>query len=257
MTAPRKTKSVIWSEYPLLISTIVFLAVYVLLFEFVLLENEVLPKPSLLLESFPALISDYNLLGEMAVTTTIIYMSIFLAYIFILFFAPVLINISLNYDGLFNGLKIFRYFPAFFYAILFAFWFPFSIAAEFFFALIASIFFLGLIIFQNIKKTRPEYINVALNLGVPEKQIYKDVVWKCVQPELFHSLIKLHYYLWILVLIYEFIGTDAGFGFLYSLLLEYHDFAALFAVAISISVLIWFGNILLKYFDNKLIYWEP
>jgi ABC-type nitrate/sulfonate/bicarbonate transport system permease component len=257
MPDPRKTKSVVWSEYPLLASATVFLVVYVILFEFVLHENEVLPKPSLLLESFPALIYDYNLLGEIALTTTIIYMSIFLAYILIYFIAPVLINISLNYDGLFNGLRIFRYFPAFFYAILFAFWFPFSIVAEFFFAFIACLFFLGLMIFQNLDKTKQEYVVVALNLGVPEKQIYKDVVWKCTQPELFHSMKKLHYYLWVLLLIYEYIGSNAGLGFLYSVLLEYHDFASLFAVAITISFLIWLGNILLKYFDNKLIYWEP
>ncbi len=257
MTDPPKNNSVYTFEYPLLISAIVFLAVYIILFEFVLLENEILPKPSLLIESFPALISDYNLLGEIAVTTTVVYMSILLAYITIAFIAPFIINISLNYDGLFNGLRIFRYFPAFFYAILFAFWFPLSIAAEFFFAFIAGLFFLGLVIFQNIDKTNPEYINTALNLGVPEKQIYKDVVWKCVQPELFHSMKRLHYYLWVLVLIYEYIGSNFGLGFLYSLLLEFHDFAALFAVAITISLLIWFGNVLLKYFENKLIFWEP
>jgi ABC-type nitrate/sulfonate/bicarbonate transport system permease component len=59
------------------------------------------------------------------------------------------------------------------------------------------------------------------------------------------------------VLIYEFIGNSGGLGYLYSVLLEYLDFAGLFAVAIIISLLIWLGNLVLKFFDNKLIYWKP
>jgi NitT/TauT family transport system permease protein len=256
MTGSRNIFSVNRFRYPLLTSAFIFLLVYVILFEFVLLENEILPKPSLLLESFAALFSDYNLLGELAVTTTVIYLSMLLAYIVIIFIAQFLINIFLNYDGLINGLRIFRYFPAFFYAILFAYWFPYSITAEFFFAFIASLFFLGLMINNNLGKTKSEYVLAAQNLGASEKQIYKDVVWKCAQPDVFKSLKKLHYYLWVLVLVYEFIGESAGMGYLYSLLLEYMDFAGLFAVAIILSLLIWLGNILIDYFDNRLIYWE-
>lgn len=257
MTDPRNIKSGITLRNPLLTSSIVILLVYVILFEFVLLENRILPKPSLLIESIAALFSDYNILGELAVTTTIVYMSMLLAYVLLTFIALVLINIFLNYDGIINGLRLFRYFPAFFYAILFAFWFPFSFIAEFFFSFTASLFFLGLMIFQNTGKTKPEYVLTALNLGASEKKVYKDVVWKSVQPDVFHSLKRLHYYLWVLVLIYEYIGNSEGIGYLYSVLLEYMDFAALFAVAVVISILIWLGNFLIEFFDNKLIYWEP
>lgn len=257
MNNSRKNNSGFTFNNPLLASSIVILLVYVILFEFVLLENRILPKPSLLLESFTALFYDYNLLGELAVTTTVVYISMLLAYIFISFAAPVLINIFLNYDGIINGLRLFRYFPAFFYAILFALWFPFSFAAEFFFSFTASLFFLGLMIFQNTGKTKSEYVFAALNLGASEKKVYKDVVWKSVQPHVFHALKRLHYYLWVLVLIYEYIGNSAGIGYLYSVLLEYMDFASLFAVAIDISILIWLGNFLIDFFDKKLIYWEP
>lgn len=257
MTDPRNIQPGITFKNPLLSSSIVILLVYVVLFEFVLPENRILPKPSLLIESFPALFSDYNIPGELAITTTIVYLSMLLAYVIISFAAPVLINIFLNYDGIINGLKLFRYFPAFFYAILFAFWFPFSLAAEFFFSFIASLFFLGVIIFQNTGRTKPEYIFTALNLGASEKKVYKDVVWKSVQPDVFHSLKRLHYYLWVLVLIYEYIGNSAGIGYLYSVLFEYMDFAALFAVAVVVSILICLGNFLIDFFENKLIYWEP
>lgn len=245
----QKTKSYL---YPLLV--VIF--VYVVLFEFVLEVNKFLPKPSLLLESFPALIKDYDLLNAAGLTTTVIYASLILGYILIHFIAGGLIKIFIEYPGLFNGLRIFRNFPAFFYAVLFAFWFGDSLIAEFFFGFTAVLFLVGLSVFENLKTVKEEYVLVARNLDLPQSKIYKNVIWKSIQPKVFNSLKRTHFYMWVLILIYEFIGGRNGFGGIYNLALSYNDLAALFAMAILISVLIWLGKIIIKYSKNRIAGWE-
>lgn len=234
--------------------TVVF--VYILLFEFILPVNKILPKPSLLLESYSSLWFDYNLFEAFALTTSVIYLSILLGYLIISLFSGLLIRSFYDTPGIFNGLKIFRYFPAFFYAVVFAYWFEGSIIAEFVFIFIAVVFLLGLNIFDQLKNVKSEYVDAAKSLGISESKIHSEVIWKSIQPEIFDSLFRLHYYVWVLVLLFEFIGGSEGFGVIYRSLLTFQDLAALFALAILISLLIWLGKFLISFFQKKLIYWE-
>ena len=59
-----------------------------------------------------------------------------------------------------------------------------------------------------------------------------------------------------MILLFEFIGGVEGFGSLYKSVLEFSDFAGLFALAIVIAILIWLGNLAIKVIENKLIYWK-
>jgi ABC-type nitrate/sulfonate/bicarbonate transport system permease component len=238
----------------------VFLAVifvYVLLFEFVLPVNKILPRPSLLIESVSALVTDYGLFAGFTVTTTIIYLSLIISYLTLIFIAPLLIKIYYEYPGVFNLPRIFRYFPAFFLAILFNYWFNQSIIAEFIFIYLASLSYLGLVLYGEIPNVKREYIDTALSLKMSQKKIYSKVLWKSCQPEVFNSLHKIHYYVWILILIYEFIGNANGLGNIYSFAYLYNDLAAMVTLAIIISLLVWLGNSIIKYFSEKLIYWKP
>ncbi len=238
---------------------LVFLSVifvYVLLFEFILPVNKVLPKPTLLLESYSSLWTDYNLFSAFAVTTSVIYLSLLLGYLFIILISGPLIKSFIETPGLYNGLKIFRYFPAFFFAVLFAFWFDGSIISEFLFSFIAVVFFLGLNIIENIKSVKEEYLDSAKSLNIPNSKIYSEIIWKSIQPDVFNSIFKLHVYIWVLVLVFEFIGGRDGFGLIYRTVFAYNDLAALFALAVLISILIWFGKVLIRLFQNRLIYWE-
>lgn len=56
-----------------IVLTVTLIFIYILLFQFILPVNKVLPKPSLLIESFIIIWSDYNLLTSLAVTSTVIY----------------------------------------------------------------------------------------------------------------------------------------------------------------------------------------
>lgn len=235
---------------------LVLLFTYIILFEFILPLNKILPKPSLLYESFLYIWKGYNLLSALAITSTVIYLAIIIAYLVISATAGIIIKFALEYPDAVEKLKVFRYFPAFFIAILFSYWFQDSIIAEFIFAFLTSLALILFNLISEIKNHNPVYVETALNLGSNKYLIYSKVIFKDIQPKHFNGLIRIHYYLWILVMIYEFINNIGGFGGVYRTALIYRDFAGLFSVAIVISILILFGSIVINFIKEKLFFWE-
>ena len=170
-----------------LIILLIVIAVYYVLFEFILPINRILPKPSLLIESFSSLWSDYHLVNAFAVSASAVYTSIIIGYLIINFTSGFWISAFRKNETLFLPFRLFRYFPAFFYAVIFAFWFPESIIAEYFFALIAAVFFLALTIRTVLPNVKKEYLVSAESMGVSESNINSKVIWKLIQPEVFES----------------------------------------------------------------------
>lgn len=234
--------------------TILF--VYVTLFELVLPVNKILPRPTLLWESLLSVWKDYNLIFELSVTTLVVYSSIIIGYLLVwLTRIPILKLLSYFGDG-FSNIRIFRYFPAFFYAVIFAFWFPASITAEFFFALVAVTFYMIVSIKENLEIITDSHLVVANNLKISGKKLFGEIFWKNLQPAVFNSILKIHYFVWILILVFEYVGDYAGLGHVYNQALVYNDFAGLFSLAIYIALLIWFGDSVIKFTKSKIIYWE-
>ena len=151
---------------------------------------------------------------------------------------------------------MFRNFPAFFFAVLFAFWFGDSILAELIFAVIVAVFFVTVDYMKAAASVPEEYLNSAKSLQLSNIELHKNVTWKYSLPILFGNLSKLHYYLWVLLLIYEFIGTVNGFGGIYNLALEYNDFSVIVLLGIIIALLIWLGNSIINYLQKKLVFWK-
>lgn len=235
---------------------LVLLFIYVILFEFILPLNKVLPKPSLLYESFISIWKDYSLFTAAAITTTAVYSALILAYIIIYLLAGMIIKFTIDYPDAVEKLKLFRYFPAFFFALLFSYWFQDSITAEFLFAFITSFALIMFRLVSEIKNHNSVYTDTAFNLGLTRESVYSKVVFKNIQPNHFNGLIRIHYYLWVIVMIYEFINTINGFGGVYRTALLYRDFAGLFSIAIVISILILIGSILINFIKEKLFFWE-
>ncbi len=239
-----------------IVLTVTLIFIYILLFQFILPVNKVLPKPSLLIESFIIIWSDYNLLTSLAVTSTVIYLSLILSSIVIYWLGKVIIMIAMEYRNSYELVQLLKYFPAFFFAIIFVYWFGNSIWGELLFAFCISLFFLKRNIFDlsiNVKET---YIITAKNLGLLNNEIYSDVIKKAIFPKLYNSLKPIHNYLWIIILIYEFISQKNGLGGVYYTALLYNDFTALFSVAILISLLIWIGDFMINFITKKIFFWE-
>lgn len=235
---------------------IVLLFVYVALFEFVLPVNKIMPKPSLLAESFFTVWSDYNLLEAASLTSTVIYLSLIIGYILIHLFSQIIFKFTFEFGGSFEAFKLFRYFPAFFFAIIFVYWFHDSFWAELVFALFISIYMLKLKIFSEAINTKEVYVTAARNMGLSENEIYSQVIKKAIQPKVFKELLTIHNYLWVIILIYEFVTQHNGFGGAYYQSLVYNDFTALFTFALIISLLVWFGNSVISFISQKVFNWE-
>lgn len=235
---------------------ITLLFIYVMLFEFILPVNKVLPKPSLLLESLISSWSDYSLLSALTITTTIVYLSLLIGYLLMIFIAKYFLTYFITYKDLANTFKLFRFITPFFAAVIFVFWFNNSIIAEFIFSFIVVAGLLKFGIFNELQNIKEEYYLVAKNLGLKDKVIYNKVINKLIEPSLFGLVDKIHYYLWTIILVYEFIGGNNGLGKVYFKALTFNDFYALFSITIIISLLIYLGHLLIKFIHEKYYFWE-
>ena len=233
------------------------LFIYLMLFEFIIPPNEIVPKPSLLVISLPSLWNDYDFPIRFALTFSVVYLSIFIGYLVLLLKRYFIIKFYYLYPNFLNIPNILKYFPAFFYILIFAYWFDNNIYFEFIFGIIYAASLLGFSFLKRIPDVPREYIDAAKSLNVPTKKIFSGVIWKSLKPGVFNELIRLHFSLWILVLIYEYVANTNGLGLIYKLALLYKDPAIIIDLAIILSIVILLGKMLLSYLKNKFVDWEP
>ncbi len=249
-----KEKKILLQNSAALFVTLFF--VYVVLFEFILPINKVLPKPSSVYESFIHIWSDYNLLFAFTTTTSVIYVAIALSILFLYAGAKYFIKLFVEMKYSIQSFQIFRFIPIFFIAVLFNFWLPNNLLAELLFGFLAAAFLALKKLFDESMKIKEEYLLVARNLNLTQSDMYKNIYWKSSLPALVKYYEKIHLSLWTLILIYEFIDNTHGFGFISRTALDYKDFTALYTLAIILSLLIWFGNSVIRFVNNKIIYWS-
>jgi len=234
-----------------------YLVLWILLFEFLLPVNQVLPKPSIVIESFPDLWTDYNLPANYLSTISVIYISLILAFFTVKILSPYLVEKN-NFISLFiNSLEWFSEFlPGIIIGLLLIFWFPESEFIEFVFAF-ATAFTSLMIKFQNeSENVSKEYIFSAQSLGLGENKITKLIIWKDVQPRLTNHLFNLHFYLWSMLILFEFIKGGLGLGVIFKQALDYKDLSAIFSVFLITGLTIYLGTLVLKYIRNKFVFWS-
>lgn len=227
---------------------------YIVLFEFLLPRNNFIPQPIIFYESFLHLWSVYHLLFPLLSTATIVYLSILISFVFVFYFRIVIIKNIISYRAIFQVFNIFKYFPAFFIVLLFSLWFKDSLSAEIVFAILVSSIMLIKKINQLILDVKNEYIIFAHQIN-PNK-MFSEVYWKSILPKLFSYLYDLQFYLWILILIYEFISESYGIGLIYKQAFTYNDIGAIFSISVTVSLIIWLSNFLIKLIEKKKIYWD-
>lgn len=238
-----------------IIFALTLLFIYIILFEYILPINKLLPKPSILLESLIVIWQDYNLILAISITTSVVYLSLFISYFVSRSVAILLIRIEFESPSVLEKLKIFQYFPAFFFAIIFVYWFGNNLIYELLCTTIFSSIALCIIYVKEFKNINKIYLLVAKNLGLSANQIYSKVAIKSLQPNIFTSMRKIHYQVWILAMIYEFIAGINGFGGIYKDALSYSDFSGLFAIALIIAILILLGSSGITFIHKKLFFW--
>ena len=234
---------------------ITILFVYLLLFEFILPVNKLIPRPTLVTDSFIHIWSDYSLVYALSSSLTIIYSMLVLGLALLHFGSSFFVRIIVEYRESLLTLRLFRFIPVFALAVFFAFWFSDKLLGEFIFAFLVIFLSLFKKLFEEVKSVKEEYITVARNLDLSPGDISSGVFWKSALPELIKYFKNNHSYFWTLILLFEFTGNSFGIGSIYRQALAYNDFTALFTITILVTILIWMGNYLLGLINNKLFPW--
>ena len=245
------------SQTKIFLFVLLYFSLWIILFEFIIPANNTVPKPSIVFLSFSALWNDYNLLTNSLVTITSVYIPLIAAYFLLELFASLLIKPSNFLEDFLMSLNWFsNYIPAIIFGIFLIYWFPYSNLIEFIFSFVFGFLSLAILYLVEVKHVEREYLDSAISLGANEGIILRKVIWKAVQPKLFRHLIKLHFNIWSVLIIFEFIKGSNGIGEIFRLSLSYHDVSALFAVFLITGVLIYLGVHIIKYLQNKFCHWS-
>lgn len=236
--------------------TILLLLLYVILFEFIWVTQNIIPKPSLVIDSFLSLWSEYNLLDAFFETTAVIFPAILIAIAVIEILARIFLRTFIDFSGIMNIAYPFKYFSFFFVALILNFIFPESLLVEFLFAILFVLFKLLKIVFDETDFIAEEYVLSAKSLGLSKSQIFSQVIWKSLKPKVYNNLTLVHTQLWVAVLVCEFIGSSIGIGTIYRLAFSYNDLLAIISLGIFIAFVILIVNSILKIVVSKLIFWK-
>ena len=234
-----------------------YLIIWVLLFEFILPVNDILPKPSIVFLSFGALWKDYHLPANALISISSIYAALILSYFLAREFSVFLIKERNSVSDFVNSLHWFsKYVPGILFGLFLIYWFPEGSYLGFVFVFITSLSSLIIKIQTEQKYIKQEYVDAAKSLGANNQTIAKKVLWPSIQPQLFNHILELHLYLWFVLIVFEFIKGGFGLGVIYSHALSYKDLSALFTVTVITGLIIFVGSLSIKYFKEKYYDWE-
>jgi ABC-type nitrate/sulfonate/bicarbonate transport system permease component len=234
-----------------------YLILWVVLFEFILPVNNILPKPSIVIQSFGALWLDYNLPINFLSTVTVIYISLTISYFILKWVSVFLAKGSNPVSDFILSLEWFsEYIPGIIFGFLLIYWFPDSEIIEFVFAFGTAFSSLVIKFQKESGKVSKEFIDAAESLGVSGELLIKEVKWKAIQPEVMKHIFYLHFYIWTLLIVFEFIKGGYGLGSIFKSALEFNDISALFSIIVITGLTVYLGNSILKYLRNKFFFWS-
>lgn len=234
-----------------------YLIIYIILFEFILPVNFFLPRPSILIESIVSLQVHYHLLLNLLLTASLVYLAIIAGYYLLSWSAGFLIKLNIKNEPFIHSLRIFKFFSITGLAVILSLWITNAIYGELIFAIILSYLYLILTLKESIPAAKREFIDAAIPLGKKEHLIFREVIWKSLEPSLLKKLHELGFILWTLLVVFEYIKGAFGLGYIYKKSFEYQDLSGLVALSIVTGVGIFLGTLLSKYVQKKIIRWEP
>jgi ABC-type nitrate/sulfonate/bicarbonate transport system permease component len=236
--------------------TIYFL-LWVIFFEFFFPSNTILPRPSIVLESFAPLWEFYHLPQNFLITFCSIYVSLIIGFFGVKLLANSLFKEKNFIKDFLLSLGLFsEYIPGIVLALFLIIWFPNSVMIEFIFSLLVAFFLIldkAVRLSSNLYKP---YIDSAKSFGINTAVINKDVAWKSILPELKKYILDVHIYLWTILISFEIIKGNTGLGSIFKNTIAFKDISSLFAAALITGVVIFLIIHLLKFFLNKMIHWS-
>lgn len=230
--------------------------IYLMLFQFIIPQNQFFPQPTEIFYGIIALFEHYNLAFSLASTASAFIISTSISFLIIWMFSGQIINFYLRFSFLRRVIKFFNYIPIIFIPILFLFWLHNNYWVEYIFIFVVSNYFLKTSIFKQLNNYNKTYALVAKNLGVGENKIASEIIWKTILPEIKVNALNKLPILLLLIMVFEYVSESYGVGAVLRNLFEFGDFTGFIALGIILSILSAIVYKLYSYFLNKLIYWE-
>lgn len=233
-----------------------FFLTWIVLFEFLLPVNNVLPKPTIALQSLHDLFRDYKLWWNYLTTLSTIYPSLIIAYYFIFILFPLILgsNFLSNLISAVDSLS--RYIPQIILAMLLIIWFPSSNITPFIFSFLIA--FVSLVSRSKslVESLPSDYDDMIKTFGVKEKIISRKILWKAVQPKLIQYMIKLNIHLWVSLIIFEFINLRSGMGVILRQILQFKDLSAFWVYLFILVISIFISTQVINFIKRKFFFWE-
>jgi len=233
-----------------------FLLIWVVLFQFVFVQNNFLPKPLIVYNSFSDLVNIYQLPSNFFFSVGAIAFSLLISVILLYFLRYYLLTRNFISEILLSIYKLKYFIPVILIGIFFIFWFPHSIYAEYIFLTISSFIYLSGLMIKAKEGLENEYVIAAKSLGINNRKIYAEIEFKQLLPLLKDSFTTLHLNLWGLLIAYEYIQHTWGLGTIINNSIQYRDLSTLFSISLLICLTIISGNYILKFIFNRFIHWE-
>lgn len=184
---------------------------------------------------FLSILQDYFIVQNLAFTSTVVYSALAILYLVlyvILHYTQTIIN------GLIlvvEKLSFVKYLPVLVLAIILNLLFPGQIWAEFVFAFLFSFIMVLIQINKTKSRTNLEYYRFANDLSIN----YESAKEKLYFSSLFRKIKNIHYEVWLLVLVYEFINGQDGLGGVLKKGFIFDDLYAVLVTGLIIGLLIW------------------
>lgn len=211
------------------------LILWIVLFEFIIPTNSFLPKPSLVLLSFPSLWKDYNLPANFISTFGCIYLSLLLA----LFFSKYLSNMII--DKKFSNVldnkrnKGYLIFLIFVFLILSTIWFSDFYFLKLIFASALSTAAFTIKSLKMMANVDKNFVDSMQSLGYTKHLIQYKIVPKLIRPSQLNFMDNFQYTLWLILIIYEILIGGEGIGIMFKKIVEYKDLSAAAAMLLILG----------------------
>jgi len=236
---------------------LVYLFLWIVLFEFILPVNNILPKPSIVIESFPSLTSDYQLFPNYISTVAVIYIALTAAYFLVMFISGLPEKKRNRLNNFIFSLEWFsEYVPGIVLGLLLIFWFPASEYTEFIFAFFSAFIPMMIRLQRSAFSIPDEYTSSSLSLGLSEGYINRNIRWKFSRADIFQSLKRIHFNLWLVLIAFEYIKGGYGIGNIFQRALNFTDLSAFFSALIITGLTVYLGSLAIRYISEKTIFWK-
>lgn len=235
---------------------LLYLLLWILLFEIILPVNNILPKPSIVLQSFGDLLKKYQLSLNYLSTILAIYFPMIVAYYLCKFLFPIILQKNVFSDIILSVEWFSRYIPGIILAMILIYWFPKSEVTKFIFAFLISFtpfMFRSKYMAENLGS---EYSLALHSFGIGKNTISRKVIWKAIQPNLMTHIIKQNFYLWASVILFEYMNLGFGIGTVLRKIMQFKDLSALVMIFIIIGVSIFTSTQFFNFIKSKFYFWK-